>query len=437
MEISNREPIIPDCPMHFHSVPYHPFSFGRPLWGSMFSRFGEEPDFAVGLVKYACRLLMPDNVESDCNTSLGLFGCRFSLTAYRQRAAQLVRSHLAVVLDVLPGTHELICGYYPEPVLAEASLMLMWVEKQFEKVLADLLRLLMASSMISINIGDLGEIMSFVYLSAVLDSIKINNVTPRYNGRSSSFLSGVSLEAFLRKLTGEAGQALKCVSQYQVNCTHAYRPQTGEMVLTRESILNLYYRGCALYATACFPGIDIVVPLLCQTTLCQPTLETAEVGLLLVQVKNYKSKISKATADIIFNEIKLSSVCKDNRVSCVRMLICVGSGGCDTVCRQPPDPRPCRGANRQPASPILEICCGILEHEAELRLGPIVQGILKLLAQVRCGLRKLYCPDPLLPAFPVSNHEVNLDHFQKTDDGKFAEYLAKLAGPVPIRVQKN
>lgn len=422
-------PVVLEVAMNFYSVTpyYHSFTFGRALWSSLFKEFGADPTYALSLVRFACRLLIPDD-ESTQYTSLALFGCRFSLTAFRQLAARLVQGHLAVVLEVLPGpsSHEMICCYFPEPVLAEAATLLMWTQNLFGVVLDNLFSHLTTTSMMSINVGDLGEVMAFVYICAVLDELKLKALAGGYDGHALSFLRGIYIGSFLQAITGQDHFGTE-LSSLKINCTHAYRPQKGEIKFTKNAILNLYARGCALYAVACHEGIDLVIPLADEAS--------KGVGLLLVQVKNWKTKITSDGARKILDDIDLSTISTEEGVVCVRLMLGVGRGGTEGIPppTQPRSPRSCSAAAHRPASPI-EASCGIcISDRYSGDLNEIIKRILKVLTQVQCSKQTVHrtVEASIQPDFSIKPALVDLKDFSK-DTGKeaFNKQMLSLVTPL-------
>jgi hypothetical protein len=311
------------CNMNIFPEPWHPWLFGRPLWASLYRSHGTKPNFYRALLQYASKLLRGPGLDS--LHMLAIFGSRFALTARRDLAADLVRGNLAVVrsVEVENDGIMLTSCYYPEPLLAHAA-MLYLMDDDHEDMLDAVSKGIYGTQQVQLHKGNLGEVMVMVYISAAVDKLRSRVTRVDLRPGSGSFV-GMSVDVV--SLLTDVGVSLPLdvrdyIAGYEVNFTHVYRRSKSEMNMSKNNIRDLYLRFAAVYASSCFQGIDVIVPMYnCTKRL---------VGLLLIQSKNEVGNIAQAKARLIIDDMKPSLFMADCDLVCIRLLVTVGS--CEHLC---------------------------------------------------------------------------------------------------------
>jgi hypothetical protein len=338
---------------HF-ADPYHPFSFGRPLWSSKFRGATVSTAFLLELLAEAARMLIGKTAG---DSHLALFGVRYCLSSVGAVADNLVQNHMAIVTSIIVENsanevnYKTTAEYYPEPILAEVACIKMahpypapvipdnaadsseaghpssglaQVLRQVEE------RLRFPKTADLIDIGECGEIMCAVTLSAVLDRLKAVQLKGGYDGNRLSFTQlEISAKDFFAQFANVqmSSNTTSCLDRYRLNFTHFQRRQSPEL-LTQEYIESLYLRACALFCRKNFEGTDILLPMKLQG------VTPARYVLCAIQVKNFSAPIRKRTVASIIRKIKVEKIVSDlkqgNRegdIDVVKVLVSVGRGG--------------------------------------------------------------------------------------------------------------
>jgi hypothetical protein len=335
---AKKSDFLPMCSvsaMNYFSTPFHAFSFGRPLWSSVMNKNSNDPLLLSWMIQLAFNILKggvreslddesqgTDMSDNHC-MNLAMFGSRFSLVAKKELANTLVQCNGAIAVSVTEAAqtsvtvtaqtsempkplHYLTSMYFPEPVLAEVAALYMsgpdYSCRHFWEVLNSLEREIGGDSPVCVDVGDIGELMAVVYLTAVLDQLKIRKIRANgYDGCQHSFIGDVSLEEFVialwrdEELPSSKMKLLSgCVSHCYVNFSHFYRRSKSSTSLTEQDLENLYRRGCAIFCSKGFPGTDVIIPILVKKG------DTIRYGMFLVRIKNIIESYSQAEADIIF-----------------------------------------------------------------------------------------------------------------------------------------
>jgi hypothetical protein len=310
----------------YWSEPWHPFTYGRPLWRRIQAEANSE-SFVCELVTAARRLLTNSTLRHMFGRAhcLALFGVRFSLTAAHPVADDLVENHMAIVESVERKGKKFIIRscYRPEPVLAEVACRILWEPGVFGLVL-DHYFTAVGDSIVKIDFRDIGKVMAAVYLSAALDLVKMDAARITVGVDEILYSAGVDVRDFISKIGGELNaEQSGLLNGYLLNFTHVYRPVLADasstnMHLTLKEIKSMYYRCSAIYSP--FPNfqvIDIVLPMMTKD---------GRVGLLLVQAKNEVTRMgSDAGRD--FLAAMVSQLVVDEPVVCIRIFCNMGKGG--------------------------------------------------------------------------------------------------------------
>jgi hypothetical protein len=335
-------PLFASAPMDMLYEPWHPFSYGRPLWRSLFeaNEANPDPDFLPRLVHKASRMLLNSSVVPwpldelnpavlKSNQLLALFGVRFSLSADSQVAETLVHRHLAVVEGVTRrgGNFCIHSCYRPEPVLAEAATRILSQKGALVLALNAYAAAVDKSCGHAAGEGTL-DVMTAVYLSAILDDRKRCALGDRYDGNCDSFSGGVDVRMFLDAMGVVSTEGL---AGFRVNFTHAYRPAaagalestTGLAVnLTRGYVKSLYHRCAAIYPrrVSSFESVNLMIPMWNQ--------REGMVGLILVQMRPLASPVQSDKKLHVEGPVQL--VLDGDKVLCVRISLgfgCRADGG--------------------------------------------------------------------------------------------------------------
>jgi hypothetical protein len=333
---------------HF-AEPFHPFSFGRPLWASKFRNTTVTTEFLRKLVAEAASMLKG---KSHKDEQLALFGVRYSLAAFGSVADNLVQNNLAIIRNVImddtgADTYFIATAQFAhEPVLAEvACIKMSSLTSQLvsESISPEVPRssrglclvlneveksLRFTSSIGGIDVGECGELMSAVVLTGVLDDLKAKELHLKgYNGDDLSFTKlEISAGDFFAKFADMIPEILDCLDKYSVNFTHFQRRQSTNQ-LTQQDLHMLYIRSCALFCRKNFEGTDIVFPVKLNGS------GPAKYVLGAIQVKCYSSMIGPCAATSIVNKIDVKKIVQDWKsdsnggIDVIRVLISVGRGG--------------------------------------------------------------------------------------------------------------
>jgi hypothetical protein len=260
---------LPTTDMYAH----HPFHFGRPLW---FHHFHQRCDGEFrNLIRYCVNRLTDFSVNEELTrkSHLALFMCRFGgmSPSCLKVAGDFVTQHLATIsslnlefktnnrgLPMRETTYEIL--YPSEPVLAEASCyrtssLCSTASASASSSHADVLRTILlqvqSPSIVSVNRGDLGEIIGATLFGYSMDFIRSARLH-RHNycqGASetldNTFSCHVSLTDFLKFLypqlydftDKETVTFLKDIEGFYLNFTHFIKlPVPGNETVCLEAI---------------------------------------------------------------------------------------------------------------------------------------------------------------------------------------------------------
>jgi hypothetical protein len=331
-------PLFAIGPVDTFYEPWHPFSYGRPLWLSLFKANEETPDpnFLPKLVDTAMKLLINDpTVPSQLRNGvrlnltrdqlLALIGVRFSLSASFGHAEALVRSHLALVNKIdssEDGKFVLHSSYHPEPVLAEAAIRILCHDGAFVQAL-DAYATAIRRSAVQVRTDDVGGKMAAVYLSAVLDDCKRRALNGRYDGSGYSYSGGIPVRDFLSALGAACPDKL---SGFGVNFTHVHRPVLAaanmtHMNLTRNYVKSLYYSCGAIYSPDSHSGeIGMIIPMWNEAD--------DDVGVILVSTERTGDCTSSTGRDVLSRVMSGGEPASDTNDIPYILIVCdIGCGG--------------------------------------------------------------------------------------------------------------
>jgi hypothetical protein len=307
-------PLFSASAMNYYTSPFHPFSFGRPLWSQLLNgKLAEDLMIVTELVKYASVLLgggscrkMVDGERASAQDRaqahtkcLAMFGSRFSLTAKKDLAKDMVQGNMAVVSSVYRGVDvkgfHVTCTYPPEPVLAEAAACWMSAPTgscdNFVEMLRSVEREVGSGGSGCVDVGDVGEMMTAVYLTYVLDQLKYASILSNgYDGFQRSYVGDVAAVKFLAGLWGSEDlldnvNVETYLKDCYVNFSHIYR--RADMNLSERDLHDLYLRGCAVFCGKGSRATDIVLPIKISSDSQQDRY-----GVFMVQVENGAGDLS-------------------------------------------------------------------------------------------------------------------------------------------------
>jgi hypothetical protein len=348
----------------------HLFVYGRPLWYHfLWSRCQNKMRTLISFC--VSRLMRSESDDMSSYSALALFMCRFGSMSLLSLniARKYVASHLATIssLHSIISTdergqpnreiaHEL--SYPSEPVLAEASC---WrtssifpssQSSSHEEVLDVIYRQLRFPDIVSVNKGDLPEIVGSALLGYTMDFIRVKSLQPYsycdevYHHLRNTFSSNVSLEEFLCSLypefskTGDPGimEFRNEIKGFVVNFTHFYKlPGSAD-----DSVcLTAIDRHAGVLTRDYCPAIDLFVTAFKESPVPSSSSAPSERELLHVRVsiKNYESNLTDGKVSELLNLIDPTKT--EPRPDCldcplplaVFLLINVGGGQMNPVLR--------------------------------------------------------------------------------------------------------
>ena len=315
----------------------HLFHFGRPLWKHQHNLRSRS---YVELVNYARYRLVNSEIGISVNVALSLFMCRFgSLSPVNHViGAEMVKNHMAtyshVGWDLVHNSREVTSyvHYISEPILVEASMhrtSMFYPPSGSDHVVDPVVEVLQhvkheiqSSTMVSVNKGDIGEIVGSAILGYTMDYIRAKAIKCYNPNELHTSLSGeVTVSSLLESFCGKKYDFATELESFHVNFTHFIRlPESANLGIRALGIR----RHLGFFAKALAPGIDIFVDAYSKSSLFATNT---------VATKNVKASQTAALQDVCETEqAPLSGQSLGSTVASTESFVCeseliISSGG--------------------------------------------------------------------------------------------------------------
>jgi hypothetical protein len=360
VDSSDREPARQsyDPVIHFPSLPMdvsplndmklsllRPYCAGRPLW---LGTIAESIVGHNGVVLGSCLQYLVDvalfkltnNNNRDKFAKLALFYSRFCFGYISTSVGEtLTHKYMATLFAVRKGVYA--CHYPVEPILAEASAKCTSKDpSSFAKAVDAAATHIHDDRAVEASVGDCGELAGAVALAAAMDAIRARG---KYNAIHNNMSRDVPVKTFLKTLF-EAGNDINVPTiqleaafaedqqlyaefdDWTVNFTNFARLPT----LSDDIIQRAYSSRTAFVLKECTPCSDILVIM---------NRKSGEYSYILVQVKNYHNSVGTSGVIELLEKqnakrcglAHIQAFC--NPPCCVSLLMMVGKGTADMVCR--------------------------------------------------------------------------------------------------------
>ena len=295
----------------------HLFTMGRPLWHMQLTHRTKSLN---ELVFFAAHKLCPFEGSVISAASLcALFVCRFGLNPRHQLSTTLVEKNLATLVAVSEDRTECVTKYLSEPILSEASA---WcttyggIDRSADRVLDEVVKFLQ-SGLLECGQGERGEVAAAAALGYLADDMRRQGAYDAVTANMSAEFSAVD---FLYRICGTF--VCRSLDGFLLNFTHFYRAPTAPDKLI---LSTCWDRHAALYVPAGEEGIDLLIVM-------KKELDFATIR---VQVKNFSARISEFAAVNFLRKLSpLRCVPRMEEPFSVALVLGVGGGGVDSICKE-------------------------------------------------------------------------------------------------------
>lgn len=277
---------------------------GSPLWRVYVSV--ERGDFSMeSLFIYAAQKMNSGGSENTASESsfIAALSCRVGLSILPDSvlAKDLVAGGMAQLNYLTRDRHYAFIGYPSDPTLAEGAKIIM--RKWERQVLKTLLKHVAASL---VDIGLSGEVVARILFIYALDrmnriNIKIENSelqSPWAPGKVSDFFQALLLEKQFNEM--ESNFSGLHIWNGLIFANHSIKLSED---MSHEHLAYAISRGAMVTGFLQQDAWDITIPV---------ALPNGKMGMIMVQIKNWKRSISETVADIIFTGMHESNVLKNS-----------------------------------------------------------------------------------------------------------------------------